>query len=279
MRETHLKRWIWGIGIAAFTLIVALVLVWKFKFYDQVTAELAATNTEFEGFKTEAGNLEANLRAAALEEQKLALAQAQLEYFRVRFRSVPFDLRPEASGARDATWIRLLNEYYLNFGVAAREQLIRAADETGVIINTTIKVQPPPQMPENVVSPPSGFLKPTTGAGTPEGGAAPAQPGQAGAAPAPDGALAVSATGTYPDLLRFFDRISRSPIILVVGNLKLEGTSPATKATFTLTPYMLSSGPSAQVKAPPGAAGAAPAGQEGDPAAVPPGEQPPPPTP
>ena len=59
---------------------------------------------------------------------------------------------------------------------------------------------------------------------------------------------------------------------MVIGNVKMAGISPNIEATFTITPYLLVSGPSAQAaaipgieNARPGAAAAAPAAGTGEP--------------
>jgi hypothetical protein len=196
--------------------------------------------------------LDAALQNEAQARQKLQLAKDQVGYFRSRFRSLPFDLRDQ--GTRDATYVRYLNEYFAEYGLAIRRQLLRAADETGVTIDTKIAVNAPPQVPGDVVSPPSGFLKPLQ-----------------------SGEMAVTAKGTLPNILAFMERVNRAETLISVGNVKLEGTSPDITATFPLTPYLVASGPSAQLPA-----GAAPAAaEEGAPAegAAPPEGGPPTPPP
>lgn len=246
MNEKKLKiAWI-GTLIGAFVLIVAMVLVWKFKFYDPLISELATTTTDFETNKTQADKLDGALKTALLAQQRLDLASGELAYFRTRYRSLPFDLTESpvvGQGPRNATWRRYLTEYASDFGLEARRQLIRAADESGVQISTNIKVQAPPQNPEEVVAPPSGLLKPQTEA------------------------LGVKVTGTFGSILNFFQIINKSEILMTVGNVKVAGTSPSIEAAFTITPYLLVSGPSATVtaipgieSARPGAAAAIPAG-------------------
>lgn len=244
MNEKKLRiAWI-GTIVAAFVLIVAMVLVWKFKFYDPLLSELETTGVEFGKQETQAKKLDGALKGALLAQQRLDLASGELDYFRTRYRSLPMDLTESTvvgQGPRNATWRRYLNEYASDFGLAARSQLIRAADESGVQIATNIKVQAPPQNPEEVVAPPSGLLKPETEA------------------------LGVTVTGTFDSILEFFKIINKSEILMVIGNVKLDEPSPNIKATFTVTPYLLVSGASAQVAvipgieaAQPGAAPAAP---------------------
>ncbi len=255
MNEKKLRiAWI-GTLVGAFVLIVAMVLVWKFKFYDPLVSELGTTSDNYTKEKAQADKLPVALTGALLAQQRLGLASGELQYFRARYRSLPMDLTESpivGQGPRNATFYRYLDEYASGFGLAAREQLIRAADESGVQINTDIKVQAPPQNPEDIVAPPSGLLKPQTET------------------------LGVTITGTFGSILEFFQIINKSEILMTIGNVKMEGTSPAIKATFTITPYLLVSGNSAtQAVIPgidaarPGAAPAAPpAGAEGADAAV-----------
>ena len=237
MNEKKLRlAWI-GTLVGAFVLIVAMVLVWKFRFYDKVISDLNTSKTNYATQKANADKLGPTLKAALLSQQRLDLAQGELQYFRTRYRSLPFDLTQTAvsgQGPRNATFVRYLNEYSLGFGVAAVQQLKRAADESGVQITSSIKVDAPPQNPEDIANPPSGFLKPAT---------------------AP---LDVSIKGTFGDILSFFQIINRSEILMVIGNAKMTGVSPAIEATFTITPYLLVSGPSAQVAAIPGIENAQP---------------------
>lgn len=265
MNEKKLRiAWI-GTLVGAFVLIVAMVLVWKFRFYDPVVSELGTATTSYTTEKGKADQLPQALKGALLAQQRLGLATGELEYFRTRYRSLPMDLTESpvvGQGPRNATFVRYLNEYALNFGDAARGQLLRAADESGVQIDTNIKVQAPPQNPEDVTAPPSGLLKP------------------------PTEALGVTITGTFGSILQFFQIINKSEILMVIGNVKMEGTSPAIKASFTITPYLLVSGPSKQAAAIPGiesarpgaAPVAAPAGEGGEanPEGVPSAEEAPP---
>ena len=259
MNEKKLRlAWI-GTLVGAFVLIVAMVLVWKFRFYDNTVSQLNTTNASYATEKANADKLAPTLKSALLAQQRLALAQGELDYFRTRYRSLPFDLTESpvtGQGPRNATWRRYLNEYssgsgeYVSgFGIEAVRQLKRAADESGVVIKSNIKVSAPPQNPEDVVNPPSGLLKPQ------------------------DAPLAVSVTGTFGSILNFFQIINRSEILMVIGNVKMAGTSPNITATFTITPYLLVSGPSAQASAIPGienarpgaaAAAVAPAGGTGE---------------
>ncbi len=256
--EIKYKRGIYLAFGITFAVIVALIVVWKLKFYDEVTAQIAAAETAYGTAKSTAATLDAEQKAAAIAKENLVLAQDELDYFRQRFRSLRFDFTPgRGDAARDRTWRGYMNEYFANYGLEVRRQLIAAADETGVVLNTSLKVDAPPQMPELVVAPPSGFLKPVSG-----------------------GNMTAEVTGDFGSILRFLERINRSTILMTVGAIKVEGASPAIKATFTLTPYLLGTGPAIVLpaSAPVAAAAANPDGTppEGVPGG-PPGGPPPPP--
>lgn len=243
--ETKYRRGIFLTFGVTFALIVAMIVVWKLKFYDDVTQKIGKSKTAYNAAKTTADTLDEEVQAAAISQENLALAQDQIAYFRQRFRSLRFDLTPTpGDGPRNRTWIGYMNEYFSSYGLAVREQIVSAANDSGVVLNTKLTVDPPPQVPENVVAPPSGFLKPVTG-----------------------GVLSVDIVGDFDATLRFFERINRSPVLMTVGAVKMEGISPVIKTTFTITPYLVATGPSIELPAAPvttdgageqaGAAGAA----------------------
>lgn len=223
--ETKYRRLIFIAFGSTFAIIVAMIVVWKLKFYDDVTTRITQAQSAYQTAKTTGATLDTELKAASIAKENLVLAQDQIGYFRQRFRSLRFDLRPTpGDGPRNRTWLGYMNEYFSGYGLAARQQLLNAADETGVVLNTTLKVDAPPQVPENVIAPPSGFLKPVSG-----------------------GTLTADVTGDLPSILRFLERVNRSPILMTVGAIKLEGTSPVIKASFTITPYLVAIGPSIEL--------------------------------
>lgn len=237
--ETKYRRGIFLAFGITFALIVAMIVVWKLKFYDDVTQQIATTQKSYDDAKATGATLDVELKAAAIAKENLVLAQDELSYFRRRFRSLNFDLTPTpAEGPRNRTWLGYMNEYFSDYGLEMRRQLVRAADETGVVLDTSLKVDAPPQVPENVIAPPSGFLKPVSG-----------------------GNMTVTVAGDLDSILRFLERVNRSPILLTVGAIKLEGASPAIKATFTVTPYLVATGPA--VVLPAGAPAAAPVAADG----------------
>jgi len=234
MSESALRNRNIAVVAIAFVLAIIIALVWKLRFFDAVNAQLTTAQTSYQTQSATAKKLEASLTAQRIAEVNKDLAERQVNVFRQRFRSLDYDLA-SSPGAREETFRRVLNEYFTDYGVELRRELIQAADESGVIINTSVKVQTPPQNPEDVVAPPTGFSKPLDGGGT----------------------MSVEITGTLPNILRFFERINQSEILMTVGSstqtgLHLENTvadSSIIKATFTLTPYLLATGPDAALPA------------------------------
>ncbi|RYG70580.1 hypothetical protein EON80_07570 [bacterium] len=236
--ETKLWRGIYLTFGITFALIVAMIVVWKLKFYDEVNAQITKKSGELDTQTTTAAKLSDNLLKAAIAKDRGALAKQQLTYLRSRYRSLNFDLTD--NGRRNITWQGYMNEYFANFGLEMRRELVQAAQDTDVILNTSLKVDAPPPMPENVVAPPSGFLTPVTGKN-----------------------MTVDVVGSLPDILRFLQRINRSAILMSVGGIKVEGASPLTKATFTISPYLVAKGKAVDAVLT-GAAPAAPAATSPD---------------
>lgn len=212
------------IGVSAL-LLIAMFAAWFLVLVRPQNDKIAEVSQNYETRAGVAKTLGKALIDKAKAEEKKQYLDGQLEFLQERYRSLYFgkvegtDLVAEA--ARDQAWRRWMNEYYLEYGVAVRRELVAAANEAGVIIKTAIKVDAPPKVPEELAPPPSGFLKPTSASG---------------------GALPVEITGTFPDILRFLNRLNLSPILMTVGNIKLEGYSPSIKATFTVTPYLVARG-------------------------------------
>jgi hypothetical protein len=152
-----------------------------------------------------------------------------------------------------------------------RATLVSVANETGVTINVAPpKVDAPPRAPEDVVIPATGFFRPTSNTA--------------------NGVLNTTVTGSLSNIMRFFNRINYSPVLMVIGTVKLEdastgastgqsGSGPETavattaggpnriRATFSVTPYLLAAGQGVKL----GAATTAPAA--GGPPDGPPGGQ------
>jgi hypothetical protein len=94
--ETTYRRGIFITFILTFVLLVAMIVIWKLKFYDDVNAQIATTQTALMQLST-GQKLEASLLAAAIAKEQQTLANEQLEYFRQRFRSLNFDFKTEGN--------------------------------------------------------------------------------------------------------------------------------------------------------------------------------------
>ena len=224
-RRRKIQRNIYIVFGVSALLLIGMVAAWFLLLVRPQNDEIAKVRGNYEARAKVAETLGAELVHKAKAAEQKQYLDGQLAFLQTRYRSLYFDKiegdGPLADVNRDRTWRRWMNEYYSEFGVEARQELIAAANETGVIIKTSIKVDAPPKVPEEVAPPASGFLKPTGASG---------------------GALGVSITGTFPDILRFLNRINLSPILMSVGNIKLDGYSPTINASFTITPYLLSRG-------------------------------------
>lgn len=262
--EKRIVRFIIGWVVLSLAILIGMVVAWALVLIRPKQEEMTKTQTENDAQKVIAQRLPEAMAKQAKAEDKARYMKAQLEFFRgsddpvnpqrfdpnfARFRRFYFDLGSKDTDAKIKTekmvdtWHRLLNEYYSNYGLELKQELIDIANRSGVTINTSVKVDAPPKHPEDVqaIIPKNGFLKP------------------AGAT------LTVTTTGTtLSNILLFLNQINQAKILLVVGNIKLEGTSPNIKASFTLAPYLLAAGPDAEITA----GGAAPA------AAAPPGGAP-----
>ena len=255
MREALLRRNILIIAIVSGVLAALILLVMKLRFFDTVNADITRSTAAYQTNDTAGKALKANLDAQKIAENNLRFAQQQTNAFRQRFRSLNFNLPADpGDGARIATWRRYLNEYNSDYGVELRRVLLDAADETKVLISTNVKVAAPPQNPEDVVTPPGGFLKPLS-----------------------DTSVSVSATGPLPNVMRFLERINQSEVLLTTGStgsvgIKVEAVPPlGVRATFNITPYLVATGPDAQLPAPSAAVPAAGAGAPGGAPGAPPG--------
>lgn len=254
-----------------FLLLLIITVAWFLLFVRPQKELLTQTQATFDTRDQLAKGLKPALAAQRKSEDELGYAKGEIEFLtgtalrKGRFRSLYFG---EINGDSDAnkaarlvTWHRWLNEYYKGFGFALSDELVRIANRSGVVLKTDSKIQvdAPPRNPEDVKPPDHGFMLPLSNSD--------------------GGALKVSVTGDLAHILDFFDGINKSSILMVVGNIKLEGYSPQIKASFTLTPYLLASGPGA-VSAAPAATPAGGVGAPGEPGAMPgamPGEEAPPP--
>jgi len=261
--ERRIKRnfIIWGVATAV--IVIGMAVGWYVALIRPQKEAIVAKTTEYTARKEVASGLGAALEERAKAEQNLRYAKAQLAFLRSRYRSMSFDFGQETDTPtakadsqdvkdykRNVTWRRWLNEYYSGYGLALQRELIDAANDSGVIIRTSFSVTAPPKAPEDVVPPSNGFFKPT---GAP---------------------LTLDVTGSLASHMKFLRRLNSmsSNILLLVGNIKLDGTSPQIKAGFTVTPYLLATGAPVTLQGVIAAAPAAPApGAPGAPAGAPPG--------
>ena len=229
--ETKLRRLIIGTFAGTFVLLVLMIVLWNMVLIRPLKENITTAQANYDKQKTEAGDLKKSLANKVKAEKNLMLVQDQLKVFRQRFRSINFDLTTPAK--TELTWKGYMTEYSREYGIALRDEIVAAADDAGVDVATSAKIDAPPQKPEDVVAP-AGFLKPVTG-----------------------GNLSVTIEArSYNDLLRFLTRINKSRILMTVGNIKLAGYAPAIKASVTLTPYLITTGPSVQLPEPVSAAAA-----------------------
>lgn len=259
--EAKIRRNIFILVGATFLLLLIITVAWFMALVRPQKEELTKTQATYDARKQLADGLQKALAAQRKSEDELIYAQEQMQFLsgtaqrKGRFRSLYFgDINGDSDAnkaARLVTWHRWLNEYYSGFGFALSAELVRIAQQSGVILKTTsnIQVDAPPRNPEDVIPPPHGFMLPLSNSN--------------------GGALGVSLTGDLSHILKFFDEINQASILMVIGNIKLVGYSPQITATLNLTPYLLASGPGALSKEAP-----APA-----PSAKPSGAPPPPPTP
>lgn len=226
--------------------------------------QLTKTQATYESRKQLADGLKKALAAQRKSEDELTYAKDQMQFLtgtaqrKGRFRSLYFgDINGSSDAnqaARLVTWHRWLNEYYSGFGIALKDELVRIAQQTGVVLKTTSKIQvdAPPRNPEDVKPPAHGFMMPLSNSN--------------------GGAISVTITGDLDHILQFFDGINQASILMVISNIKLAGYSPQITATFNITPYLMASGPGAVSTAAPASAPAAPnpGGMPGDMPGAPP---------
>lgn len=266
--ETRIRRNIWILVIVTFLVMVGMSAGWFFLLVSPQNEEYAAVQGKYTERKGVADGLKKALEDERQAKDKLEYLKGQAFFFRGsdENRSVNGLYRRLYFGDIDGTskinerereeaWRAWMNEYHYTYGPALKRELERIArDEPSgsapvAITISEIKVDDPPQMPEDVKGkiPANGLLKPLSATN--------------------NGDLDITVTGPFPNIVRFLERLNRSSFLMVVGNIKLEGHSPGLKATFKLTPYLVASGKGAKLTA--AAAAAAPAG---DPAAMPPGD-------
>jgi hypothetical protein len=240
--EKTIRRNIYIVLGLTVVLLIAMVFAWGTMLVKPQNAAIAKAQTDYQASKTVADRLPQAIADKTKAEDRRAYLRGQIAFFQQRYRSLRFgDINStdpvRQKSEREIAWRRWQNEYFNDYGIALRQELINVANSTGVTINTAVKVVAPPRAPEEVAVPAYGLFKPT------------------------GGALAITITGTLSNIMQFFNRVNQSSILMLVDrNVRLEGYSPEIKATFSLTPYLLAAGPGVTLgTGTPGAAAAAPA--------------------
>jgi hypothetical protein len=260
--ETRIRRNIIILVVVTFFVLVGMSAGWFFALVRPQREQIALVESDYQKLADQAKTLGTSLREKQKAEDQLKYLQGQLQFFRGGetsrnaiglYRRLYFGEIEGGSdvnkAARDVAWRAWMNEYHYQFGPALQQELERAEAASQVALTMpAIKVDDPPQMPEAVKAPNNGFLKPMSATN--------------------NGTLTLVVTGTFQNILRFLNTINHSSILMVVGNIKLEGYSPTIKATFTVTPYLVAAGPGAKLTAtntPAAAPGGGPPNPEGAP--------------
>ncbi|MBV9867733.1 MAG: hypothetical protein JO316_20470 [Abitibacteriaceae bacterium] len=261
MQESTIKRNIIILLVVTFLLLVIMAVAWGFALNRPLLENIAKEHERYDTRSAVAAKLpQALIDQTKAEQQKVYVAN-QLAFFQQRYRHLDFDYgsATDPKEVQDSkklqTWQRYMNEYFSSYGLSLKNELLNAADASGVSINTAIKISPPPKVPEELPPTPPGFLTPIDSAGN---------------------NLAVTIVGTYPSIIDFFNRINTSSILMAISPVKLEGASPGIKVTFTVTPFLVQTGSAVKVSpsggaapvaaAPPPVAGSGGAGKEAPPA-------------
>lgn len=244
------------IGVSLLALI-GIVLAWYFVFLRPQKETYAKLQQDLEARQGVASRQQEAITSQKKAQDRLAQLTGQLGFFRKRYRSLYFGElgsdyateTPLQRANRETAWRNWMNTYYSGLGPALSRELIAIADTTGVDINTAVYIQAPPKAPEEVLPPANGLLKPvTTSGGVTTGAASGSASAAPGAVAAGEGTISVDVTGSLDNILRFFDRLNTTQTLMNIGTVKLETASAVPtriKATFTATPYLLSSGPGA----------------------------------
>ena len=172
MEESLIRRNLLILGGVTFLLIVIMILAWFYLLVKPQKELIAKTEQTYQARKAVADRLPTALTEQVKAEQRVEYLKGQVSFFQQRYRNLYFDPMGdpatetvEQKAARISVWRRWMNEYYSTYALALRRNLISTANATGVIINTTVKVDAPPQAPEDVAPPPNGIFRPTGGTG------------------------------------------------------------------------------------------------------------------
>ncbi|HEX8833859.1 MAG TPA: hypothetical protein VF719_06645 [Abditibacteriaceae bacterium] len=234
--EARIKRNIFILIGVTVLLLIGMVLGWYFVLISPQKTAIEETQKKYDARLVVAKSMEENLNKQRKAEDRKRYVEGQLAFFRNRYRSFyfgemgdPAAETPIQKANRINAWSRFLDEYFSNYGENLRTTLVNAAnladdrrDGQRFVLNTAVKVDAPPKAPEDLVVPANGFLKPTSATNA--------------------GVLNVTVTGSFAEIKSFLNTINRSPILFVIGNIELEGSSPRITATFPITPYLLANG-------------------------------------
>jgi hypothetical protein len=249
--EAKIRRNLFILAGCTFLLLLIITVAWFLALVRPQKEQLTKVQANYDARKQLADGLSKDLAAQRKSEDELAYNQGQMQFLtgtatrKGRFRSLYFgDINGDSDtnkAARLLTWHRWLNEYYNGFGTALSDELIRIAQQSGVLLKTDGKIQvdAPPRNPEDVKPPAHSFMMPLSNSN--------------------GGAVKITITGDLPHILKFLDGINQSSILMVVGTIKLEGYSPQITASFPITPYLLASGPGAAAGSTASAPASAPA--------------------
>jgi len=277
MTETKIRRSIFILIGLTVLLLIGMVLGWFFVLVRPQKEAIAEVQGNYEKRKSVADGLQGALDAQQKADDKKRYVDAQLAFFRGnaetgwqgRYRAFRYGdigdpnatMTKEQTARRNDAFGRALRENFSNYGISLGEALTEQANAVPLdhgrklLFSTSVKVDAPPKMPEDLTIPANGLIKPTAGTG--------------------DGALACTVVGSFNQIKDYFNRINRAPILFVIGTVKLTvgaeagATSSTTTAgalagavnavstltsagpppitcTFNITPYLLATGEGAQ---------------------------------
>ena len=163
MREQIARRNTWiAVGVFVFLLIVAIVVYVQFVL-KPTRAAITADEGKYQSLKTEADGLPKAQEDQRKAEDKTDYLRTQLTFFRQRYRTLNFgDINGTSAvqiANRQIAWRRWLNEYFSDYGLAVQTELVTAARQTGVVLNSKINVGAPPAAPEQVIVPANGLFR------------------------------------------------------------------------------------------------------------------------
>lgn len=222
-------------------LLIGMVLGWFFVLVRPQREALAALVIKKNARAAVAATVGDELKAQKQAQDRTKYSKGQLAFFQNRYRNFPYpkigaaesETTPAEKYARLTLWRGLIYENYREYGEALIASLRHAESAVPPTPGSNpqkltftfpdIRVDTPPKAPEDIAIPTSGFIRPLSASG--------------------GGTLSVSVQGSFEQIQDFLSRINLEPILYVVGQIKLDGTSPNITATFTLTPYLLARGP------------------------------------